>query len=73
MGGGSLMEGDRVVGTITSGDWGYRTGLNLAYAFVEPHLADLGCVMKLDLCGDFVDAQVINASPYDSEHLRMRA
>ena len=72
-GGASLMEGDRVVGTITSGDWGYRTGLNLAYAFIEPHLADVGCVMKLDLCGDLVDAEVINSSPHDPEHNLMRS
>ncbi|WP_205410787.1 glycine cleavage T C-terminal barrel domain-containing protein [Salaquimonas pukyongi] len=34
--GASLMQADQVVGTVTSGDWGHRTGLNLAYAFVSP-------------------------------------
>ncbi len=72
-GGGSLMQGDKVVGTITSGDWGHRVGLNLAYAFVMPELAAVGSTMKLDLCGDLVDAEVIPPSPYDPEYARMRA
>lgn len=72
-GGASLMEGDRVVGTITSGDWGYRTGLNLAFAFVETGFADIGAKMMLDLCGDLIGAQVIASSPYDPTHERMRA
>jgi len=56
-GGASLMQGDRVVGTVTSGDWGYRVGMNLAYAFVEPGLASVGTQMMLDLCGDMVGAE----------------
>ncbi|MEM6666948.1 MAG: FAD-dependent oxidoreductase, partial [Pseudomonadota bacterium] len=64
-GGGSLMHADRIVGTITSGDWGHRVGMNLAYAFVDPDHATEGCRMVLDLCGDLVDAEVIPPSPYD--------
>ena len=72
-GGASLMDGDNVVGTITSGDWGYRTGLNLAYAFVETGFTDIGTKMMLDLCGDLIGAQIIAPSPYDPTHERMRA
>jgi dimethylglycine dehydrogenase len=72
-GGASLMDGDRVIGTITSGDWGYRTGLNLAYAFVETGFASIGSKMTLDLCGDLIGAEVIAPSPYDPTHERMRA
>ncbi len=71
--GASLMVGDRVVGTVTSGDWGHRTGLNLAHAFVEPHLSAEGSEMMLDLCGDRVPARVIPACPYDPDFLRMRS
>jgi dimethylglycine dehydrogenase len=38
-GGASVGVEGRIIGTITSGDWGHRTGLNLAYAFVEPAYA----------------------------------
>jgi dimethylglycine dehydrogenase len=71
-GGASLMQGDRVVGTVTSGDWGHRVGMNLAYAFVEPGLARVGTQMALDLCGDMVGAEVIAPCPYDPEFERMR-
>ena len=71
-GSASLMDGDRVVGTITSGDWGHRTGLNLAYAFVETGFADVGTKMQLDLCGDMVSATVIPASPYDPDFAILR-
>ena len=71
-GGGSLMLDGKVVGTITSGDWGHRVGTNLAYAFVDPALAELGSTMQLDLLGDMVGAEVIAPSPYDPGFERMR-
>lgn len=70
--GASLMQGERVVGTITSGDWGHRVGMNLAYAFIAPDLARQGCKMDLDLCGDRVAAEVIAPSPYDPDFSRIR-
>ncbi|MEO1453746.1 MAG: FAD-dependent oxidoreductase [Pseudomonadota bacterium] len=71
-GGASLMHGDQVVGTVTSGDWGHRVGKNLAYAFVDPDRAEPGNAIALDLCGDRVDVRVIPPSPYDPEFQRMR-
>lgn len=70
--GASLMTGARVVGTVTSGDWGHRVGMNLAYAFVDPALAREGSTMDLDLCGDMVAAEVIAPSPYDPAFSRIR-
>ena len=71
-GGASLMQGARVVGTVTSGGWGHRVGLNLALAYVEPELARLGSRLMLDLCGELVPAEVIEPSPYDPQMLRVR-
>ncbi len=71
-GGGSLMDGDVVVGTISSGDYGHRVGMNLAYAFVKPSHAEVGSKMMLDLCGDLVAAEVIPACPYDPEFALLR-
>ena len=42
-GGASVMMDIRVVGTVTSGEWGHRVGKNLAYAFVEPEVFRRGC------------------------------
>jgi len=71
-GGASLMQGDKVVGTVTSGDWGHRVGMNLAYAFVDPEMAEIGTAMQIDLCGELVAAEVIAPSPYDPSFERMR-
>ena len=71
--GASLMQGNNVVGTITSGDYGHRVGLNLAYAFVKPDFATIGSTMQLDLCGDRIAAYVIEPSPYDPEFERVRS
>ena len=70
--GASVMLHGKVVGTVTSGAWGHRVGLNLAYAFVAPDLAEAGTVMAVDLCGEMVTATVIDPSPYDPRHSIMR-
>lgn len=70
--GASLMDGDTVVGTVSSGDWGHRVGMNLAYAFVEPEFADIGSTMELDLCGERILSTVIPPSPYDPDFSRLR-
>ncbi|WP_299784236.1 FAD-dependent oxidoreductase [uncultured Marivita sp.] len=72
-GGASVMKDGKVVGTVTSGDWGHRVGLNLAYAFVDTAVMEVGSEMELDLCGDIVPVQVIEPSPYDPGNTRMRA
>ena len=71
-GGASVMIDGKVVGTVTSGDWGHRTGLNLAYAFVDPHLAEPGTALFVDAIGDLIPAQVIAPSPYDPTMSRVR-
>ncbi|MEL6838459.1 MAG: FAD-dependent oxidoreductase [Pseudomonadota bacterium] len=71
--GASLVSEGRVIGTITSGEWGHRVSKNLAYGYVEPELAEIGRQMQLDLCGKMVAATVISPSPYDPDHSLMRS
>ncbi len=71
-GGASVMQGDTVVGTVTSGAWGHRTGKNLALAFVDPDLADEGTALEIDVLGTRVGATIIAPSPYDPGFERMR-
>ena len=66
------MRDGKVVGTVTSGDWGHRVQMNLAYAFVEPDLSAEGSTMQIDLYGDLVNATVIAPSPYDPDYTLMR-
>ncbi|MAC72378.1 MAG: FAD-dependent oxidoreductase, partial [Marinovum sp.] len=72
-GGASLMQGDKVIGTVTSGEWGHRVNKNLAYVFVAPEHAAIGSAAELDLCGQRVATKVIPFSPYDPDNLRMRS
>lgn len=71
-GGASVMAGRHVIGTVTSGDWGHRVGLNLAYAFVDPAHAAPGSTVEIDLTGTPVPARVIPPCPYDPDGARYR-
>jgi len=71
-GGASMKLDGRVIGTITSGDWGHRLGMNLAYGFVDPEHAATGTKMTVDVIGKPVPATVIDAGPYDPTYGIMR-
>ncbi|MEM9792240.1 MAG: FAD-dependent oxidoreductase [Pseudomonadota bacterium] len=71
--GASLRLGGKIVGTVTSAEWGHRTGLNLAYAFMDPVFCEPGTDVTVDVLGRPMAAQVIAPSPYDPGHTRMRA
>ena len=70
-GGSSVMVDGKVVGTVTSGDWGYRTQMNLAYAFIEPALAAQGSEVAIDVLGTLIPAKIIPAGPYDPAYARV--
>jgi len=65
--GASVMLGDEVVGTVTSGDWGHRVGMNIAYAFMRPDQAEVGTQISINMLGEAVKAQVIAPGVYDPE------
>lgn len=71
--GASVMREGDVVGTVTSGDWGHRTGMNLALSFVSPELAATGTNVQVDLLGDLIGAEVIPPCPYDPSNSRVRS
>lgn len=72
-GGSSVMVDGKVVGTVTSGEWGYRTQMNLAYAFIEPALAAEGSEVAIDVLGTLIPAKIIPAGPYDPAYARVRS
>ncbi len=72
-GGASVRLDGAIVGTVTSADWGHRTGLNLAYAFVDPEHAAPDTALTVDVIGAPIAARVIEAGPYDPDYSRMRA
>ncbi len=72
-GGASVRAGGRIIGTVTSGDWAHRTGLNLAYAFVEPEMTGRTQDLTIDIIGAPTAARIIESGPYDPGYDRMRA
>ena len=66
------MTGDRVVGTVTSGDWGHRVGANIAYAFVDPDHAEAGTALAIDIIGIRTPARVTEGPLYDPGNSRVR-
>jgi len=71
--GASLVMDDAVIGTVTSGNWGHRTGLNLAYAFVAPAFAAQGQKLAIDICGALVDAEIVAPVQYDPDFTLLRS
>lgn len=69
-GGASVVKGDRVVGIVTSGDWGHRVGLNLAYAFVD---VGLNGPLQIDVLGKIVPTRIIPDCPYDPDNKNVRS
>ncbi|MGI9390163.1 MAG: GcvT family protein, partial [Boseongicola sp.] len=67
--GAPIIDGEKVVGSITSGEWGHRVGLNLALGFVDAKAAEIGQVFTVDLLGDLIPAEVIAPSPFDPKTL----
>lgn len=55
----------RPAGTITSGAWGYRTGKNIAMAYVDPLQARTGTELEVMLPGGNAKAVVSAACLYD--------
>ena len=66
-GGASVMLGDTVVGTVTSGGWGHRIGKNIAYAFVNPEVSKEGAAVHIDVLGEMIPAIVVNPALYDPD------
>lgn len=72
-GGASVRVQDRIIGTVSSADWGHRTGLNLAYAFIDPAFSAAETAVTVDIIGKPTPAKIIQTGPYDPDHSRMRA
>ena len=67
-GGNPVFSGEKQVGSITSGGYGFRTENNIAYAFVDPDQADIGNQLRVGILGEQYDAIVVDPVLYDPEN-----
>jgi dimethylglycine dehydrogenase len=65
--GASVLMEDKVVGTVTSGDWGHRINKNIAMAFVDPEYSKLGTELRLNILGKEYTAVVVSPDLYQPE------
>lgn len=71
--GDSVVRDGKAVGTVTSAAWGYRTGKNLAMAFVDPACAQTGTALGVEVVGRTFAAAVIPSCPYDPDFQLVRS
>ena len=73
LGGEALFEGDRLVGSVTSGALGPLTGKSLAIAYVTPEAARPGTALLVSILGESRPARVLSAAVLDPENAMLKA
>jgi glycine cleavage system aminomethyltransferase T len=73
LGGEPVRVGDRVVGRVTSGGFGYTVGLSIAYAYLPAELASPGAAVAVEFFGEWVDGLVAAEPLWDPRGDRVRS
>ena len=68
-----IFAGDKQVGYVTSGGFGYRTGLSLALGVVSTEYSQAGTELTVKIYGEMQSAQVMAEPPYDPGNTRLKA
>jgi 4-methylaminobutanoate oxidase (formaldehyde-forming) len=71
-GGEAVYAGDRVVGRVRSGGFGYTLGMNIGYTYLPLELAVVGTPLTVDVLGVRVPALVASDPLYDPRGERLR-
>ncbi|MDE0530034.1 MAG: FAD-dependent oxidoreductase [Albidovulum sp.] len=69
--GSSIDRDGRAIGAVTSADFGFRTGKNLAMGFVNPECAAVGMMLETPILGIPRTARVVPFCPYDPDNSRL--
>ncbi|MYD75024.1 MAG: FAD-dependent oxidoreductase [Gammaproteobacteria bacterium] len=70
--GDPVFSNGRLIGSVTSGEYGHRTGINYAFAFVDPAHSDIGQKGEIGILGDICPGVVIRPCQYDESNSRVR-
>ena len=63
----------KLIGSITSGDYGHRVQKNIAYALVDPEYNSIGTKLSVSILGEKYQAQVCTDCLYDEEYKLVRS
>ncbi len=69
----AIHKDGRLIGRVTHGGFGWRTGKSLALAMVQPDSAAEGTEVEIKILRDSYKATVIGESPFDGENNALRA
>ena len=67
-----VYDGERAVGHVASGGYGYRVEQSIAYAYLPLALARPGRELQVEILGERRPAVVAEAPLYDPENVRLR-
>ena len=67
-----VYRNGKVVGITTSGGYGFATNKSIAFAYVEPALANRGEEFEIMLLGDSRKARIISEPAWDANNARLR-
>jgi 4-methylaminobutanoate oxidase (formaldehyde-forming) len=73
LGGEPVRAGDRVVGRVTSGGFGYSVGLSIAYAYLPADLASPGTRVEIEFFGEWAAGLVAAEPLWDPRGERIRS
>jgi glycine cleavage system aminomethyltransferase T len=68
-----VMDGERVLGYVTSGNYGYCVGQSIFYAYLPLSHAAAGTPVEVYNFGQRFPATVVNEPLFDPHHLRLKA
>ena len=73
MGKEPIIDGDKVLGYVTSANFGYTVGKSIAYGYVPIEYANEGTKVKIYYFGELHDATVSKEPLYDGEGKRLKS
>ena len=68
-----VRVGDRLVGRVTSGGYGYTVERSIAYAYLPAVDAEAGTRVEVEIFGEWVGGEVVAEPLYDPGGERVRA
>jgi 4-methylaminobutanoate oxidase (formaldehyde-forming) len=68
-----VRVGDRLVGRVTSGGYGYTVARSIAYAYLPAADADIGTRIAVEIFGEWVDGEVAAEPLFDADGSRIRS
>ncbi|MEP2946435.1 MAG: glycine cleavage T C-terminal barrel domain-containing protein [Lentilitoribacter sp.] len=71
--GDSIVCNDKVVGTITSAAWGYRTGENIALGFIDPEHSKPDAELMDQHIDKLSPAKISDMCRYDPQNEKVRS